>query len=38
LYFSKSDNGGLIHCPDRGNTVFATFSAPTAKRGKGTPK
>ncbi len=34
LYSSKSDDGGRIHCPDRSNTVFATFSAPTAKKGK----
>ncbi len=38
LYSSKRDDGGCIHCPDKSNTVFATFSAPTAKRGKCTHK
>jgi hypothetical protein len=31
-YSSKSDAGGRIHCPDKSNTVFATFSAPKAKK------
>ncbi len=31
-YSSKSDDGGNIHCPDKSNTVFATFSAPKAKK------
>ncbi len=31
-YSSKSDNGGRIHHPDKSNTVFATFSAPKAKK------
>jgi hypothetical protein len=31
-YFSKSDDGGRIHCLDKSNTVFATFSAPNAKK------
>jgi hypothetical protein len=34
LYSSMSDDGGRIHCPDKSNTVFAIFSAPTAKKGK----
>jgi hypothetical protein len=33
LYSSK-DDGGRIHCPDKSDTVFATFSALRAKRGK----
>jgi hypothetical protein len=37
-YSSESDDGGHIHCPDKNNTVFATFSAPSAKRGKRTQK
>jgi hypothetical protein len=32
LYSSESDNGGRIHCQDKSNTVFATFSAPKAKK------
>ncbi len=35
---SKSDDGRRIHHPDKSNTVFATFAAPTAKQGKGTHK
>jgi hypothetical protein len=38
LYSSKSDNGGHIHCPDKSDTIFATFSAPTAKKVKRTQK
>jgi hypothetical protein len=34
LYSSKSDDGRRIHCPDKSDTVFATFSAPMAKRDK----
>ncbi len=37
-YSSKSDNSRRIHCPYKSNTVFATFSAPIAKRGKRTQK
>jgi hypothetical protein len=32
LYSSKSDNGGCIHRPDKSKSVFATFSAPKAKK------
>ncbi len=32
LYSSESDDGGCIHCPDKSDTVFATFSAPKAKK------
>jgi hypothetical protein len=38
FYSSKSDDGRLIHRPDKSNTVFATFSAPTVKKGKHTHK
>jgi hypothetical protein len=38
LCSSKIDDGGRIHCPDKSNTLFPTFSAPMAKRGKRTPK
>ena len=31
-YSSESDNGGRIHCPDKSDIVFATFSAPKAKK------
>ncbi len=31
---SKSDDGRCIHCPDKSNTVFATFSAQVAKKRK----
>jgi hypothetical protein len=31
-YSSKSDDGGCIHRPDKSDTVFATFSAPKAKK------
>ncbi len=31
-YSSESDNGECIHCPDKSNTVFATFSTPKAKK------
>jgi hypothetical protein len=31
-YSSESDNGGRIHRPDKSDTVFATFSAPKAKK------
>jgi hypothetical protein len=31
-YSSESDDGGRIHCPDKSNTVFATFSAPKTKK------
>jgi hypothetical protein len=34
LYFSKSDDGRCIHCPDKSDTIFATLSAPTAKSSK----
>jgi hypothetical protein len=32
LYSSESDNGRCIHCPDKSDTVFATFSCPKAKK------
>jgi hypothetical protein len=32
LYSSESDNGKHIHHPDKTDTVFATFSAPKAKK------
>ncbi len=32
LYSSKSDNSRHIHHPDKSDTVFATFSAPKAKK------
>jgi hypothetical protein len=32
LYSSESDDGGHIHRPDKSDTVFATFSAPNAKK------
>jgi hypothetical protein len=32
LYSSKSDDGGCIHCPDKSDSVFATFSTPKAKK------
>jgi hypothetical protein len=32
LYSSDSDDGGCIHCPDKSDTVFATFSAPKARK------
>ncbi len=38
LYSSKRDNGGRIHRPDKSGTIFATFSAPIAKKGKRTQK
>ncbi len=31
-YSSKGDDGKHIHRPDKSNTVFATFSAPKAKK------
>jgi hypothetical protein len=31
-YSSKSDNGRCIQCPNKSNTVFATFSAPKANK------
>ncbi len=37
-YSSKSDDGRRIYCPEKSNTVFATFSTPTAKKGKRTHK
>ncbi len=37
-YSSKSDDGRRIHCPDKSDTIFATFSAPTAKKSKRTQK
>jgi hypothetical protein len=37
-YSSESDEGGRIHHPDKSNTVFATFSTPTAKKSKCTQK
>jgi hypothetical protein len=33
-----SDYSGRIHCPDMSKTIFATFSAPIAKKGKITQK
>ena len=36
-YCLESDDGGRIHHPDERDTVFATFFAPTAKRGKPPP-
>jgi hypothetical protein len=37
-YSSMSDDGGCINCPVKSDTIFATFSAPSAKRGKHTQK
>jgi hypothetical protein len=37
-YSFKGDDSGCTHCPDKSDTVFATFSAPTAKKGKCTHK
>jgi hypothetical protein len=31
-YSSESDNGRRIKCPDKSDTVFATFSAPKVKK------
>ncbi len=30
--YSKDNNDGYYHCPDKNNTVFTTFSAPKAKK------
>ncbi len=37
-YSSESDDGARFHHPDKSNTVFATVSAPMAKKGKHTHK
>jgi hypothetical protein len=37
-YSTESDNGGRIHCPDKSDTVFATFSAPNKAKKKRTQK
>ncbi len=34
LYSSKSDDRGHNYCPDKCNTIFATFFAPTATKDK----
>jgi hypothetical protein len=31
-YSFECDDGGRIHCPDKSDTVFATFSTPKAKK------
>jgi hypothetical protein len=36
LYSSESDDSRRIHRPDKSDTVFATFSAPTVKKSKRT--
>jgi hypothetical protein len=38
LYSSKSDDGRQIHRPNKRDTLFSTFSAPIAKKGKCTQK
>jgi hypothetical protein len=37
-YSSKSDDDRRIHRPDKNDTIFATFSTPTAKKSKPTQK
>jgi hypothetical protein len=32
--YSKDYNDGHYHCPDKSDTIFATFPAPTAKKSK----
>ncbi len=36
--YSEDDNDRHYHCPDKSDTVFATFAAPTTKKYKHTPK
>jgi hypothetical protein len=36
--YSKDDNDKHYNRPDKSNTVLATFSTPTAKKGKHTHK
>jgi len=36
--YSKDNNDGHYHHPDKNNTVFATFSAPKAKKKNRTQK
>jgi hypothetical protein len=31
LYSLESDDNRPLHCPDKSNTIFATFFAPTHK-------
>jgi hypothetical protein len=38
FYSSKDNDGRRIHRPDKSDTVFTTFSTPTAKRGKRSPE
>ncbi len=36
--YSEDNNGGHSHCPDKSNTVFATFTTLKAKKSKHTTK